>query len=329
MRKYYCKLNDYYSAAKPYLKLSFDGFHLFDGTLSFKPYGSSATDPAIPYPALLPANEPLTYTDALVDYWATYWGEQRVGFAIDKCDKTNELNRVAINKIQPIILNFWKTNYIKYQKLVETLCYKYNPIENYNSVEQKTITPGTDTFQRTIDKAGQDTFVNAPHVTASVEGTDFNDNTKSGAYLKATSVDTDGKNIKTETKDETTSTKPNSTNGYGTEHYTTTYDDSSNTRLAAIDKTIGQLDVDTKTNNDGNKVEEQLTPSAGSSTHRGEEFTDKTTHGNTTESLNRKGNIGVTTSQQMIESERELADFNVVKMFFEELNHYIMLQIWN
>lgn len=326
MRKYYCKLNDYYSAAKPYLKLSFDGFHLFDGTLSFKPYGSSATDPAIPYPALLPANEPLTYMDALVDYWATYWGEQRVGFAIDKCDKTNELNRVAINKIQPIILNFWKTNYIKYQKLVETLCYKYNPIENYNSIEQKTITPGKETFKRKIDKAGQDTFVNAPHVTAGQTGENFN-NIESDAYLTMSDFSNDD-NVRTETKNETTSTKPD-VNGYGTEHYTTTYDDSSNTRLAAVDKTTGILNVTTSTNGDGNTVSEHLTPSAGSSTHRGEEFTDTTEHTNTTESLNRKGNIGVTTSQQMIESERELADFNVVKMFFEELNHYIMLQIWN
>lgn len=46
-------------------------------------------------------------------------------------------------------------------------------------------------------------------------------------------------------------------------------------------------------------------------------------------SLTRSGNIGVTTSQQMIESERELVRFNVIDEFCKELNKEILLSVWH
>lgn len=326
MRKLYLKLNDIYTlsagtSAANAITNELNKCHLFDGTKTFTYKGESLT-----YPNLIGASQTNPNGLALQNYWLSHWGEQRIGFPVKDFSST-EITRITTFKIIPLIRDFMNTTAPKYDRLVKTLCYTYDPVSNYDMTEDRTITPGTDTFARKIDKAGQDTFVNAPHVNAEKQGNNFN-SIESEDYLKVSSIDTDGKNIKTETKDETTSTEPD-TEGYGTSHYTTTYDDSSNTRLAAVDKTTGKLNVKTSTGTDGNKIEEQLTPSAGSSTHRGEEFTDTTSHTNTTESLNRKGNIGVTTSQQMIESERELADFNVVRMFFEELNHYIMLQIWN
>lgn len=45
--------------------------------------------------------------------------------------------------------------------------------------------------------------------------------------------------------------------------------------------------------------------------------------------LTRSGNIGITTSQQMIESERDLVKFNVIEEFCKELNKIILLDVYD
>lgn len=47
-----------------------------------------------------------------------------------------------------------------------------------------------------------------------------------------------------------------------------------------------------------------------------------------THHLTRKGNIGVTTTQQMIESERDIARFNVIEEYMEDINKYLLLSVW-
>lgn len=43
----------------------------------------------------------------------------------------------------------------------------------------------------------------------------------------------------------------------------------------------------------------------------------------------RSGNIGVTTTQQMLESEIELKKMDAVKEFYSLINNYILLHVWN
>lgn len=45
--------------------------------------------------------------------------------------------------------------------------------------------------------------------------------------------------------------------------------------------------------------------------------------------LRRKGNIGVTTSQQMLESEIALKSRNIIQEIFNDINHVILLGVWN
>ena len=52
-------------------------------------------------------------------------------------------------------------------------------------------------------------------------------------------------------------------------------------------------------------------------------YTDTDTH-----SLTRKGNIGVTTSQQMLQSERDIAMFSIIEEYFRELNKNILISLW-
>lgn len=51
--------------------------------------------------------------------------------------------------------------------------------------------------------------------------------------------------------------------------------------------------------------------------------TEKTTH-----EFKRSGNIGVTTSQQMIQSEREIADFSVLAQFVNDIANLICLSVY-
>ena len=44
--------------------------------------------------------------------------------------------------------------------------------------------------------------------------------------------------------------------------------------------------------------------------------------------LTRSGNIGVTTSQQMIESERKLWDYNIFKTIYEDVDSILTLSIY-
>lgn len=54
-----------------------------------------------------------------------------------------------------------------------------------------------------------------------------------------------------------------------------------------------------------------------------------TANGNTARTLTRKGNIGVTTTQQMIESEFELRSKNLVFEFLEKVSNFILLEYIN
>lgn len=54
-----------------------------------------------------------------------------------------------------------------------------------------------------------------------------------------------------------------------------------------------------------------------------------TANGNTSRTLTRKGNIGVTTTQQMIESEFELRSKNLVFEFLEKVSNFILLEYIN
>ncbi len=329
MRKFYGRLTDYYEKEKAYLKLSFDECHLFDGTLSFTPFGSSTE---VSYPALLPISEIITNSEAIVDYWVTFYGDQRVAFPVKDLSE-EELRRVAIYRLQPAIINFLAANTLKYRKLIETLCYKYNPIENYRSLEEKTTVYGDRTFSHKVDKLGTDTQVVAPHTDVSISApqeSHFNNPDQADAqpgYLYSTDFTGDEGNQVTTIIDEETTT--NDSGAPTVEHYTTTYDDSSAGRLAAYDVRSGSSTQSRTTGENGNKQIEHLTPSAASSTHRSEEYTDTTDAEDDSYTLEKSGNIGVTTTQQMLQAERELADFDVVKMFFEELNKYVLLQIWD
>lgn len=330
MRKFYPTLNDIYTTSEGAgaalaITNELGKCHLFDGTLSFTYKGQTLT-----FPNLIGVTQSIPNGLALQHYWVTHWGEQRIGFPIKEFSSA-ELTRISTFKIVPLIRDFINTNAPKYERLVKTLCYTYDPVSNYDMVEEKTSSFGDQTDTHEIDKAGQDTWLNVPHTSATVtvgENEQFN-STDSDGYLTFANGDMSNSSGNKTTFQKSETTEVSDDGDPTVSHYTTTYDDDSQGRLASYDVRSGSSSTTVSADPTQNSQETKLTPSAGSSTHRNEEFTDTHTHDDDSYTLTRSGNIGVTTSQQMIESERELADFDVVRMWFEELNKWIMLQIWN
>lgn len=121
--------------------------------------------------------------------------------------------------------------------------------------------------------------------------------------------------------------------------YTTTYDDASDTRLAGrttneyngvhradaaqipIKRTVQRAEND----GDGSTTEVERTSTQNLTW---DEITTPDGHEVEAHKLVRRGNIGVTTTQEMIEAERELAKQNIIEDFFKELNAAVMLQSW-
>lgn len=119
-------------------------------------------------------------------------------------------------------------------------------------------------------------------------------------------------------------------------NYTTTYDDASNTRLAGrttseyngtyrvddanipIQRTVQRVE----SKGDGSTTEVERTSTQNLTW---EEITTPDAHEVNAHKLVRRGNIGTTTTQEMIEAERELAKQNIIEDFFKGLNAAVML----
>lgn len=129
--------------------------------------------------------------------------------------------------------------------------------------------------------------------------------------------------------------------------YATTYDDTETDRktgYSTVQGSVGEAETQNSISTQTHYMEgtiESGNPSAFgfTDTQSFTNRTDTTTYNNVKDqlsgndtkehSLTRSGNIGVTTSQQMIESERELVRFNVIDEFCKELNKEILLSVWN
>lgn len=124
-------------------------------------------------------------------------------------------------------------------------------------------------------------------------------------------------------------------------HYTTTYDDASSSRLA--DKTTTEYSGTYRIESESSQIPIQRTVQRAENEGDGsttevertdtenitwDEITTPDAHDVEAHKLVRRGNIGVTTTQEMIEAERELAKQNIIEDFFKELNAAVMLQSW-
>lgn len=281
-RKYYPTLHDLLAStyAGSITSNLFKNIHWFDGTLTYIDTDGNSKN----YP-----NLNFTPTD-LYEYWSIMFEELRIGYP---CKCGNPFNGPSADEWTECAANFlvkaqqWlKLNENKFLGLVKTYGYKYDPISNYDMVEVE---------GSALKQADEETK-----------------NTIKGKMI--TDVDAPETQVK---------------------NYTTTYDDAGDTRLASR-STNEYLSTYRKETVDGNDIKIKRTSQSMEGDDPGQTSTSKFTDANqalewdeikTPESnraearkLVRKGNIGTTTTQEMIEAERELARQNIIEEFFKEFN---------
>ena len=281
-RKYYPTLHDLLAStyAGSITSNLFTSIHWFDGTLTYTDYDGQTQY----YPNL-------GFTPAdLYQYWSLMYEELRIGYP---CKCSNPFNGPSAAEWTECADNFvakaqqWlKLNENKFLGLVKTYGYKYDPISNYDMVEVEgsALKQSDEEVKNTI-KGKMITDVDAPETQV--------------------------------------------------QNYTTTYDDASNSRLAGR-STNEYLNTYRKETVDGNDIPIKRTSQSMEGADAGQTSTSKFKDANqslewdeiTTPASNRaqarklvrRGNIGVMTSQEMIEAERELARQNIIEEFFKEFN---------
>lgn len=302
----------------------------------------------------------------LLDYFLDTYGDRLVAKPVKvgqfdpltgvRLDYDDALLKVvtAIGKKADI---FYKDCSYKYLTLVKTLGFIYNPIENYRSHEEGESEQeflGSEEMERTTNVAlgtkgwkvsgpatGFGQVDNVPtidyaHTHKKVEA--GNNLSTSVAGTGITGV-TDATASTSTVGNTTTMTADPGTVSYGTgeagnlpttRNYTTTYDDSSDGRLKDYSTTAGTSSTANQVTSQSNEDEPAIGEIWGGT--QVDPFTDTKSFNDrsnkTTHNLERYGNIGVTTSQQMIQSERDLARIRILDEFFKELSKEILLGVY-
>lgn len=207
----------------------------------------------------------------------------------------------VVNQLTNYCSIFARTYAYKYNHMLETEKAEYNPIENYSMTENSTDT-------------------RTPNLTNSMSSS--SNTTENG-------TDTRTPNLVTDVSSSSNS-KGTGTNTSDTVTGVTTYDNTAD----FINQNKGTDNTNTETTAENTATEK--TTSSGKedkTTSRSAEntATEKTTTTGTDKNehtLTRSGNIGVTTSQQMLQSERELADFSTIRKFVDDIADLICLSIY-
>ena len=268
--------------------------------------------------------EPLndaTFQSVLSDYISFNHGELNI-----RCRLENSvLENPSI--IQNIIVNLYNANKYKYETLYNTTLLKYEPLQNYDRTEEitdKTERTGTNdtTFGSRTDIS---TVNNTTNIGAQDNTNKDDETTKIGAINTETNSSTSKKGSESNEKE----VAPfDSESYYNQEKDTLSFTNRSDTNNST---TTTNARTDTRTNTITEKVgaRQDTTESSTSNTFGG--HTDATSR-NENETYTHKshmyGNIGVTTSQQMLESEREVAYFNFVSIVAHDIIKLIAICIY-
>ena len=285
--------------------------------------------------------EPLNSGDfqGMLTEWINFnHGELQVRPTVEKAMETD------VTTIQKMVVNLYKTKKYTYEHLYNSTLLKYEPIENYDRLETITDSTVKDTTGST-DYGVQGTTSST--TSSSADGAQKNDNTTAEKmeYGETTTVIKDkltksGKERSTDSgkKVSERNVAPyDSETYYNQEKTTDSFDSYSHTNelLDRIDETNSTVNVPAKTDNKTTTVVENIGEKTNTQTATSQQqqqaHTDTVTgkeevtykHENRTH-----GNIGVTTSQQMLESEREVALFNFVGIVAHDIIKLIAICIY-
>lgn len=246
--------------------------------------------------------EPLDIAPSvLFEYFYVLYRHRCLGFPYDICTP-HPNNSYTISKVKNLLTIHAITNAYKYKTLMNTMNFIYNPIENYNMDETLTVNFSKGSETTTVTHEGQDIASNIGTNTL---------HSKGGTTMSSGSHDT----LNSST---TTQIAPYN-ESLGESTYTTNKVTVSGTPSTTTEGSTDSETTNTETLNSSvsNTYDSSITTDAGIRN-------DITFH-----ELKRNGNIGVTTTQQMIEQERNIADFDILKIYFNDIENLILLGEWS
>ena len=242
----------------------------------------------------------------------------------------NESVQDAETQFEKVFKNFLKRRQKDFNLIYQSLYdYEYNPIENYNRIEESDVVKGgTDTnttreqSENSINYGSIDTREDNLSATAQSNATDRN--TGADIISKAVSGFNQPNTMNDSEKETTTYGKGTTTTGTttttnaGTQKNTKSGTDSNNSEtLTSSEMSYGGTEKTTNTGTQKNT--KSGTDSNNSESVKNSEMsyggTEKTTS-------NIHGNIGVTTSQQMITAEVEMRKYNLLENIIDEFIEY-------
>lgn len=262
-----------------------------------------------------------TFQSVLSDYISFNHGNLDIRYTLEEPVLKNP------SIIQNAVVNWYNTHKYQYEKLYNTTLLKYEPLQNYDRTEEVTDnTERTGTGDTTFgSRTDTSTANNTTNIGAQDNTNTDNETTKIGAINTETNSSTSKKGSEANEKE----VAPyDAETYYKQEKDTLSFTNRTDTNNST---TTTNARTDTRTNTNTEKVgaRKDTTESSTSNTFGG--HTDATSR-NENETYTHKshmyGNIGVTTSQQMLQSEREVAYFNFVSIVAHDIIKLIAICIY-
>lgn len=295
-------------------------------------------------------------------YFSAHSGRKFVGDLITNfcASPSGILTSAEESQIAGYVLSHY---YPQWEKKYALLSAEYNPVENYNMTETETGTNGeiigtsktlTRTGTETTGKAGTETLTRTGTETTGKAGTETLTRTGTETTGKTgTETQTHGGTDSVSVNSSTTATTENDIFGFNSSTSSPANEGSgTNTGSSTTGTTYGETVTtgytnrsDTLTRNTTDKTEyanraDTLTRNTTDKTEysdRADTLTRNTTdtqtgtdtrNGNTSRTLTRRGNIGVTTAAQMIQGELELWQWNFFENVFSDVDRLLTLAVY-
>ena len=262
--------------------------------------------------------------------------------------RENSTEKTFDDIISEISTLVYKANEYRYNTLYSTIIQEYDPIENYKMIEEitvnyqgdeKTVSQFIGKEKNTINYKGEETTVD------SKSGTDTNVLTKSGTESNSLSKSGTENVNETDTRGDVTTTSKKAP--FDNENFYNESQDLTSQSKADVKNTTTTFTdrVDNNTTTFANRTDnEQITYNSSNNINKSfngrSDENIKEFDGRVDESLKsfmdrkdvtthtRSGNIGVTTSQQMLESQRLLANFKFVDIVARDIVKKIAILLY-
>lgn len=261
------------------------------------------------------------FQSVLSDYISFNHGNLNIRYTLED----QVINNPSI--LQNTIVNWYNSHKYQYETLYNTTLLKYEPLQNYNrteEVEDTTSRTGTNdtTFGSRTDTS---TVNNTTNIGAQDNTNTDNETTKIGAINTETNSSTSKKGSESNEKE----VAPyDAETYYNQEKNTLSFTNRTDTNTSA---TTTDARTDTRTNNSTEKIGARIDTAESSTSNTFGGHTDATSRNENetyTHTSHMYGNIGVTTSQQMLQSEREVAYFNIVSIVAHDIIKLIAICIY-